>query len=83
MDEGLEPHLVPELWIMTTDRADRAVDATGHFDRKLAALRSHRSQVGDGDHLEELLRTWMSGTALAAGLPEGKLAEAFHVVNTT
>jgi hypothetical protein len=24
----------------------------------------------------------MSGTALAAGLPEGRLAEAFHVVGT-
>ncbi|HEY5097121.1 MAG TPA: PIG-L deacetylase family protein [Acidimicrobiales bacterium] len=80
--EGLEPHLVPELWIMTTDGADRAVDTTEHFDRKLAALRSHRSQVGDGDHLDELLRTWMSGTALAAGLPEGRLAEAFQVVST-
>lgn len=82
LEEGLEPHTVPELWIMTTDRADRAVDVTECFDRKLAALRSHRSQVGDGEHLDELLRNWMSGTALAAGLPEGRLAEAFHVVST-
>jgi len=82
LEEGLEPHTVPELWIMATERADRVVDATGVFDRKLAALRSHRSQVGDGDHLEDLLRTWMSGTALAAGLPEGRLAESFQVVNT-
>jgi LmbE family N-acetylglucosaminyl deacetylase len=82
LEEGLEPHTVPEVWIMATDRADRAVDATGTFDRKLAALRSHRSQVGDGDHLEELLRTWMSGTAQAAGLPDGKLAEGFQAVAT-
>ncbi len=82
LDEGLEPHTVPELWIMATERADRVVDATAVFDRKLAALRSHRSQVGDGDHLEDLLRSWMSGTALAAGLPEGRLAESFQVVNT-
>jgi LmbE family N-acetylglucosaminyl deacetylase len=61
---------------------DRAVDATEFFELKLAALRSHRSQVGDGDHLEDLLRGWMSGTALAAGLPDGRLAEAFHVVAT-
>ena len=73
---------MPELWVMTTERADRVVDATEFFDLKLAALRSHRSQVGDGEHLGELLRTWMSGTALAAGLPEGRLAEAFHVVDT-
>ncbi len=82
LDEGLEPHTVPELWVMATDRADRAVDVTESFDRKLAALRSHRSQVGDGAHLEGLLRGWMSGTAAAAGLPEGSLAEAFHVVAT-
>jgi LmbE family N-acetylglucosaminyl deacetylase len=82
LDEGLEPHTVPELWVMATERADRAVDVTDQFDRKLAALRSHRSQVGDGDHLEELLRTWMSGTASAAGLADGRLAEAFHVVAT-
>ena len=72
VEEGLEPHTVPELWIMATDRADRVVDATEYFDLKLAALRSHRSQVGDGDHLDDLLRTWMSGTALAAGPARGE-----------
>jgi LmbE family N-acetylglucosaminyl deacetylase len=82
LEEGLEPHTVPEMWIMTTERADRAVDTTDTFDRKLQALRAHRSQVGDGANLEQLLRTWMSGTALAAGLPEGRLAEAFHVLAT-
>lgn len=82
LEEGYEPHTVPELWIMATERADRAVDATEQFDRKLAALRSHRSQVGDGGHLPDLLRNWMSGTALAAGLPDGRLAEAFHLVST-
>jgi LmbE family N-acetylglucosaminyl deacetylase len=80
LEEGLEPHTVPELWIMATERADRVVDTTEYFEAKLAALRSHRSQVGDGDHLSDLLTNWMSGTALAAGLPDGRLAEAFHVV---
>jgi LmbE family N-acetylglucosaminyl deacetylase len=83
LDDGLEPHTVPELWIMATDRADRAVDATAQYARKLAALRSHQSQVGEGAELDGLLRGWMSGTALAAGLPDGRLAEAFRVVATT
>ena len=82
LEEGLEAHTVPELWIMATDRANRVVDATDVYERKLAALRSHVSQVGDGEHLDDLLRGWMGGTALAAGLPEGRLAEAFHVVDT-
>jgi LmbE family N-acetylglucosaminyl deacetylase len=82
MAEGLEPHVVPELWVMATDRANRVVDATDVYPKKLAALKSHVSQVGDGEHLDDLLKGWMGGTALAAGLPEGHLAEAFHVVNT-
>lgn len=82
LEEGLEPHTVPELWVMATERVNRVVDATDVYDRKLEALRSHTSQVGDGEHLDELLRGWMGGTALAAGLPEGRLAEAFHVVHT-
>jgi len=82
LEEGLEAHTVPELWIMATERSNRVVDATDAYERKLAALRSHVSQVGDGAHLDDLLRGWMGGTALAAGLPEGRLAEAFHVVNT-
>jgi LmbE family N-acetylglucosaminyl deacetylase len=82
LEEGLEPHTVPELWIMATERVNRVVDATDVYPRKLAALKSHVSQVGDGAHLDELLTAWMGGTALAAGLPEGRLAEAYHVVNT-
>ena len=80
--EGLVEHTVPEMWIMATERANRVVDTTDVYEQKLKALKSHRSQIGDGDHLDDLLRGWMAGTASAAGLPEGRLAEAFHVVNT-
>ena len=59
------------------------VETTQAFDRKLAALRSHRSQVGEGDHLEQLLRDWGGQTATAAGLPKGSLAEGFRRVVTT
>ena len=38
LEEGLEPHIVPELWLMATERADRAVDITGTFKAKLAAF---------------------------------------------
>ncbi len=82
LDDGLEPHVVPELWMMATDRVDRVVDVTDDFGRKLMALRSHRSQVGDGAHLEAMLHGWMSQTASTAGLPAGRLAEAFQSVAT-
>ena len=58
------------------------VDTTEVFEKKVAALRCHESQVGDGAHLEGLLRPWGEGTATAAGLLEGRLAEGFRVVNT-
>jgi len=45
-------------------------------------LKNHRSQVGDGDHLEPMLRQWTSAMARLAALPDGSLAEAFRVVST-
>lgn len=83
MAEGLQPHTVNELWLMAAPGTTVAVDITPQFDRKLTALRSHRSQVGDGSHLEPMLREWTSATARQAGLPDGSLAEAFLAVNTT
>ena len=83
LDEGLEPHVVDELWLMAFTAPTVAVDTTAAFGRKLAALRSHRSQVGDGEHLEGMLREWSEGVARQAGMPDGSLAEAFRVVRTT
>ncbi len=82
-DEGLEPHVVDELWLMAFGQPTIAVETTGTFERKLAALRRHRSQVGEGEQLPGLLRGWSEQTAAAAGLPEGALAEGFRVVHTT
>lgn len=81
-DEGLEPHTVPELWIMAGPMADLAVDTTAAFPRKVAALLSHQSQISDPQGIEERLRQWGSAVAGSAGLPEGSLAEAFQTVAT-
>ncbi len=80
LDEGLEPHTVPEIWMMAGRDSNRAVDITDTFDRKISALRRHRSQVGEGEWLDERIRTWVTGAGQAAGLPEGHLAELFQVV---
>jgi LmbE family N-acetylglucosaminyl deacetylase len=80
LKEGLEPHAVKELWLMASPLSNRAVDVTTTFDRKIAALRQHKSQVGDEGDLEERLRGWLSANALAAGLEEGSLVELFQVV---
>lgn len=80
--EGLEPHVVDEVWLMASPRAQLAVDITETIDRKLAALRCHVTQLGDLDRLEEMIRGWGSANAAALGLPEGRLAESFQVIDT-
>ena len=80
LEEGLEPHTVPELWLMAFDPPTIAVDIA--IERKLAALRCHRSQVGDGAHLTALLAGWAEDVAREAGLGEGARAEAFRVIKT-
>ena len=82
MDEGLEPHIVSEVWLMASPRSDRVVDVTETLDLKVKALLCHNSQVGDGDRIEELIRGWTARTAEEHGLEEGRHAEAFQVVNT-
>jgi LmbE family N-acetylglucosaminyl deacetylase len=81
LEEGLEPFSVRELWLMASPRANRAVDITDVFELKVAALRRHRSQVGEGEWLDQRLRGWLSEAARTAGLEEGQLAETFQVVN--
>jgi LmbE family N-acetylglucosaminyl deacetylase len=80
LEEGLEPHAVAEIWMMAAPGTNRVVDVTDTFDRKIAALLCHRSQVGDAEGLDARLRQWLSAGAYAAGLPEGRLAESFQVV---
>ncbi len=80
LEDGLEPFSVKELWMMAAAHANRAVDMTDVFELKLAALRCHRSQVGEGEWLDERLRGWFKEGAALAGLPEDRLAETFQAV---
>ncbi len=81
-EEGLEPWTVREVWLMATPHPTHHVDVTDTFDRKVAALRAHESQTGHMEDLEGFIRGWAERVALDAGLPEGRLAEAFRVVAT-
>lgn len=56
LQEGLEPHRVREVYLATTEHANHWVDITDTFDRKLAALRCHASQIRDFAALEQRLR---------------------------
>lgn len=82
-EEQLAAWTVPEVWLMGGPQADHYVDVTETFHRKLEALRAHVSQTAHmGDGLETMLRTWHGANALAGGLPDGHLAEAYQVMST-
>jgi LmbE family N-acetylglucosaminyl deacetylase len=82
LEENLKPWTVPELWLSGGPAEDRYVDVTDTFDRKLAALAAHRSQTGHIEGFDTMMRNAFGGRARQLGLPEGRLAETFQIVNT-
>ncbi len=70
--EGLEPHIVRELWVAGTVQADHFIDISGFIDQKVAALMAHASQV------RESLRDMIPERARTVGEPHGMgYAEGF------
>jgi LmbE family N-acetylglucosaminyl deacetylase len=80
--DGLKPWVVREVWYTGGPSPDHAIDVTDSFGVKLAALRRHASQTSHLPDLERVLRDRMGAAAGAAGLPEGRLAEAFTIIRT-
>lgn len=76
LDEGLEPHEVEQVFIHGSDRSEMYVDISTTLEIKIAALREHRSQLGDWDP-SEMLREWAREGAAEHGL---EYAEAFRVM---
>jgi LmbE family N-acetylglucosaminyl deacetylase len=82
-EEGLEPWTVDALLLgIGSDGATHYVDISSTVDRKIDALLSHKSQLPDPEATEVMVRSWTGAVAQAAGLPEGRVAEAMRVVNT-
>ena len=80
--EGLEPHVVPEVWLQASPRPNHCEDVTEQFERKMKALRCHVSQHPAPDQLDERMQAWGAWVAASFGLPLGRLAEAFQIVAT-
>jgi LmbE family N-acetylglucosaminyl deacetylase len=80
--EGLAAWTVREVWIAGGPTSNHYVDVTATFPRKIAALRAHESQTAHVDDLEDRLRLVLGRSAAEAGLPEGHLAERFHILDT-
>jgi len=81
-DENLTEHTVKEVWVTAIQDPDTFVDVTETVGRKLAALRCHASQVAHHEDLDGMIHGWLTMIAERGGLPQGRLAEAFKVVNT-
>jgi LmbE family N-acetylglucosaminyl deacetylase len=78
----LQPHRVKEVWMMGFANPDHWVDITDTFDLKMKALHAHASQTAHNKELENMVREWGQRNAGMGGLPEGRIAEAFKIINT-
>jgi LmbE family N-acetylglucosaminyl deacetylase len=81
-DEGLQPWRVKEIWVSSFANPDHFVDITDTFDLKIKALQAHASQTAHNENLETMVREWGERNAAAAGFAQGRIAEAFKIVNT-
>lgn len=77
LQEGLEPHRVAEVYLTGSEDPDTWVDIGETIDLKVAALKCHRSQIGDPEDLDRRVREAARRVGEAQGLP---LAEAFRRV---
>jgi LmbE family N-acetylglucosaminyl deacetylase len=66
--EGLEPHMIKELYISGSPQADTFIDIGPYMDRKIAALKAHASQMGDWDPSEPI-REWAAKDGQRANPP--------------
>ncbi len=77
--QGLEPHKVKEIWFWGADDINHRVDVTDTFERKLAALQCHASQVREFRNPD--LENWLRRRCEEAAVDQPfELAEGFHRV---
>jgi LmbE family N-acetylglucosaminyl deacetylase len=81
-EAGFEPWRVKEVWITSSPTPNHFVDITDTFPKKIAALKAHVSQTAHNAELEEMVRSWGERNATAQGLPVGRVAEIFKVIDT-
>ncbi len=72
--EGLRPHITPEVWLFCTSAPDHYVDISATLDVEIAARLEHRSQTADPAALAVSWRQRAAETGAPAGLPA---AESF------
>jgi LmbE family N-acetylglucosaminyl deacetylase len=74
---GLEKHVVPRLYLFSTNEPNAWVDTTATFDKKIAALREHPSQLPDPDEAIGWMTEWAKRNGERIGVER---AEAFRII---
>ncbi|HCG29652.1 MAG TPA: hypothetical protein DEU95_07910, partial [Chloroflexi bacterium] len=74
-DEGLTPHQVQDIYLVSAMSPNLRIDITDVIERKLRAMSCHRSQVGDPETLGDRMRGMSRQAAGASGM---EYAEQFH-----
>ncbi len=80
LEEGLEPHIVPEVWLMAHPEPTLAVDVTAVLETKFAAIGAHESQLPDPEQVRRRVASRTAHDAVRLGLNEGSHAEVFKVI---
>jgi LmbE family N-acetylglucosaminyl deacetylase len=72
--EGLPPHKVKQVFVAGSLDPDVFVDIAATLSAKCRALKAHRSQVGKGEWVDQLLKAWAARDGKRGGL---RYADAF------
>jgi LmbE family N-acetylglucosaminyl deacetylase len=75
--EGLLPHSAKRVYMHGNGVPDVWVDIGATIDLKIRALLQHKTQVGEGEGLDKMIRDWAEETGKPRGL---KYAEAYRVM---
>lgn len=76
-DEGLEPHVTPEAWLIMSRVPDLFVNIGSVIDEKIAARLQHVSQHTDATALDRSFRARAADIGQLVGIP---MAEALKIV---
>ena len=70
LEEGLEPHKVAEVWIISHPEPDLWIDVTDHVETAARALQSHVSQIGGRgeEEIDKLMREMRRKRAIGKGM---------------
>lgn len=57
LQEGLEPHIVREVWVSLPRDANVFLDVTALWERKIEAILCHKSQIADEEALRQRMKS--------------------------